>query len=260
MAKRKVSKKSKKVKSKKKSSARKTKKSAAKKSTRKSTPERKTKSVKKTAKAKRTTKKAKTSKRAVKKSKKKAAKKKRPVAKKAKKKAAPVKKRKAKSVSKKSTRTAKAPSQNKRSSRRFGARNVNLAPDEKPVPKTRLKDKELKEFEQLLLKKRAELIGDVAHLTHEALGNEHTDGTSSVPLHMADVGTDNWEQEFTLGLIDNERALVREIDGALDRIVDKTYGVCLATHMPISKSRLKAKPWAKYCVEYARMREAGRIP
>ncbi len=117
----------------------------------------------------------------------------------------------------------------------------------------------MKEFERLLLQKRAELIGDVAHLTNEALGNDHSDGVSTVPLHMADVGTDNWEQEFTLGLIDNERTLVHEIDGAIDRIVDKTYGVCLATHLPISKSRLRAKPWAKFCVEYANMREQGRL-
>lgn len=81
-----------------------------------------------------------------------------------------------------------------------------------------------------------------------------------MPTHMADVGSDNWEQEFTFGLIENERTLIREIDDALGRIRDGSYGVCLATHKPIAKSRLKAKPWAKYCIEYARLRDLGRVP
>ncbi len=77
-------------------------------------------------------------------------------------------------------------------------------------------------------------------------------------MHMADVGTDNWEQEFTFGLIENEQDRIREIDAALKRIQNKTYGVCQATHVPISLARLEAKPWAKYCIEYARAREEGR--
>ena len=80
-----------------------------------------------------------------------------------------------------------------------------------------------------------------------------------MPIHMADLGSDNWEQEFTLGLIANERIRVQEIDNALARIADKTYGVCLATHKRISVARLRAKPWAKYCIEYARLRDEGRV-
>ena len=79
-----------------------------------------------------------------------------------------------------------------------------------------------------------------------------------MPIHMADLGTDTWEKEFTLGLIANEQARVREIDAALERIANKTYGVCLATHKKIQDARLRAKPWAKYCIEYARAREEGR--
>ena len=119
---------------------------------------------------------------------------------------------------------------------------------------------ELETFQGLLLEKRRELCGDVALLTDEALNSKgHGPGEqSSMPIHMADLGSDNWEQEFTLGLIENEQALVREIDGALARIADKTYGICLATHKRISKARLRAKPWAKYCIEHARALEEGR--
>jgi DnaK suppressor protein len=57
--------------------------------------------------------------------------------------------------------------------------------------------------------------------------------------------------------MDSERKLLREIDEALERIEQKTYGVCLATGIPIRKARLEAQPWAKYSVEYARKLEKG---
>lgn len=132
--------------------------------------------------------------------------------------------------------------------------------EEAPLPKTHLTAKELREFRELLLVKRSELAGDVRRLADEALYRKgHGDGEhSTMPIHMADLGTDNWEQEFTLGLLANEESLVREIDEALSRVEKKTYGVCLATHKKISKARLRAKPWAKFCIEYARAREEGR--
>ena len=83
------------------------------------------------------------------------------------------------------------------------------------------------------------------------------DSLSRMPIHMADVGSDNFEQEFNVGLLESKRDLLREIDEALRRIEDGTYGICLATSKPISKARLRAKPWAKYCIEYARRKESG---
>jgi len=146
---------------------------------------------------------------------------------------------------------------------------VDAPPPEPPPPKTYLNEKDLAHFRELLLIKRAELAGDVNRLASEALnskGSAHGEQSAMpihmadlVPIHMADLGTDNWEQEFTLGLLENEQALVREIDEALARIHDLTYGMCLATRKRISKARLRAKPWAKYCIEYARAREEGRL-
>ena len=133
-------------------------------------------------------------------------------------------------------------------------------PEQKKLPKTHLTAKELRGFRDLLLRKRTELVGNLQGLADEALhGDGHARGDrSAMPIHMADLGSDNWEQEFTLGLLESEQELVREIDDALSRIADKTYGVCAATHGPISMARLRAKPWAKYCIEYARAREEGR--
>ena len=136
-------------------------------------------------------------------------------------------------------------------------------PPEKPTPKTKLSQEDLDEFRQLLLAKRAELIGDVDHMTNEALRDSQPGGSgslSNVPIHMADVGSDNWEQEFTLGLVANERQRLKKIDAALQRIADRTYGICEATHKPIGKQRLRAEPWARYCIEYAREKELGQAP
>jgi len=143
----------------------------------------------------------------------------------------------------------------------LGDETIEIPPEGCPIPKTKLSRKELREFKELLEVKRRELVGDVRNLTDQALrGRQAGGGGSNMPMHMADIGSDNWEQEFTLGLIENERGLLREIDEALDRIESRTYGICIATHRPIQTVRLRAKPWAKYCVEYARLRELGRVP
>ncbi len=96
----------------------------------------------------------------------------------------------------------------------------------------------------------------------EALKKSRLDATgdlSSMPIHMADLGTDNYEQEFALGLMDGERKLLREIDYALERISNRTYGICTGTGQPIPKARLEAQPWARYCIEYARKLEQGLV-
>ncbi len=119
-----------------------------------------------------------------------------------------------------------------------------------------------KHFKELLLQKRREILRNVTEFEDEALKKSHLDATgdlSSMPIHMADLGTDNYEQEFALGLMDSERKLLREIDRALGRIEKKTYGICEGTGKPIPKARLEAQPWARYCVEYARLLEQGLV-
>ncbi|MBN2595071.1 MAG: TraR/DksA C4-type zinc finger protein [Sedimentisphaerales bacterium] len=119
---------------------------------------------------------------------------------------------------------------------------------------------EAKHFKELLLEKRREILRNVSEFEDEALKKSRLDASgdlSSMPIHMADLGTDNYEQEFALGLMDSERKLLREIDLALGRIENKTYGICEGTGKPISKARLEAQPWARYCVEYARLLEQG---
>ena len=128
--------------------------------------------------------------------------------------------------------------------------------------KERLTPAEIERFRQMLLQKRREIVGNVSEMEDEALKRPRLDASgdlSSMPIHMADLGTDNFEQEFALGLMDSERKLLREIDDALQRIEQGVYGICEGTGKPIPKARLRAQPWARYCVQYARMLEQGSV-
>ncbi|MCX5647345.1 MAG: TraR/DksA C4-type zinc finger protein [Phycisphaerae bacterium] len=132
---------------------------------------------------------------------------------------------------------------------------------EEQTPKSRLSPADLRHFQQLLLQKRTELLGNVSKIEGEALRQSRLDASgdlSSMPIHMADLGTDNFEQEFSLDLMDSERRLLVEMEDALHRIETGTYGICEGTGKPISKARLEAQPWARYSVEYAKMVEEGR--
>jgi len=128
--------------------------------------------------------------------------------------------------------------------------------------KSRLSKVELTDFRDRLLEKRRSLVGDMNGIEAEALHVSRKDGSgdlSSMPTHPADVGTDNYEQEFTLGLLESERLLLNEIDQALVRVREGTYGVCKGTGKPITKARLRARPWSKYGIDYARMIEKGLV-
>jgi RNA polymerase-binding protein DksA len=123
---------------------------------------------------------------------------------------------------------------------------------------TALKIEELETCRKALLALQTRLQGDVDQLTDEALngtGSEATGNLSNMPLHMADLGTENYEQEFSLGLIESERATLEEIRDALIRIDQGTFGVCEECQNPIAKNRLQAIPYARYCITCARKLE-----
>jgi len=119
--------------------------------------------------------------------------------------------------------------------------------------------RDLQSFREALLAKRRELLGDVDSMEDEALRNSGGANLSNLPLHMADMGTDNYEQEFTLGLVEKDRVLLREIHAALAKIQDGTYGLCEGTGKPITKVRLEAQPWTRYSIEYAKKVEQRQI-
>jgi DnaK suppressor protein len=117
---------------------------------------------------------------------------------------------------------------------------------------------ELKSYEQQLLELRDRLNGDVSHLADEALrksGREAGGNLSSMPIHMADLGTDAFEQENTLNLLQNEEKELAEIAAALERVDQGTFGRCEECGGEIPAPRLKALPHARFCVDCARKQE-----
>ena len=114
---------------------------------------------------------------------------------------------------------------------------------------------DLDSYRELLVSLRSRLNGDVTHLADEALrstGGEASGSLSNAPLHMADLGTDNFEQEFTLSLLQNQEQALDEIREALRRIERGTFGQCEECHQPVPKARLQALPYTRHCVACAR--------
>ena len=117
-----------------------------------------------------------------------------------------------------------------------------------------MKKSEMKVYKSRLVAMRARLRGDVSAMAEAALSKTRSESSgdlSSMPMHMADVGTDNFEQEFTLSLLQSEEEALEQIEGALERIEDGTYGSCVECDAKIAKARLNAIPYAPLCIKCA---------
>lgn len=125
------------------------------------------------------------------------------------------------------------------------------------MPNKGLGKKELKEFKDLLLVRRKILLGELSNMENEALKKGSDGELSTLPLHMADLGTDNFEQDITLGLMETESDELQEIHEALDRIKQGTFGLCENCAKGIPKARLKAIPYTRLCVECKRKEEGA---
>jgi RNA polymerase-binding transcription factor DksA len=119
---------------------------------------------------------------------------------------------------------------------------------------------DLEAYRQTLLHLQARLTGDVSHLANEALrsrGGDEGGNLSNAPLHPADLGTDNFEQEFTLSLLQSQEQALEEIAEALARIRTGTFGRCEECASAIPKGRLQAVPYTRHCVGCARKLQQG---
>jgi DnaK suppressor protein len=108
-----------------------------------------------------------------------------------------------------------------------------------------------------LLALRARLLGDVTQMADNAL-NKDQNKTTSMPTSMAELGSDNFDQELTLSLLGNEKHSLDQIEAAIERIEDGSYGRCEECGGKISKARLDAIPYATQCVRCASQQEEGR--
>jgi RNA polymerase-binding transcription factor DksA len=123
-------------------------------------------------------------------------------------------------------------------------------PPPKPAIKCPYSEKELERFKSMLLDLRARLTGQVTALANESL--TVADETPS------DDRTDDFDREFALNVAGSQQDALFEIDEALRRIMEGRYGICEISAKPIEKERLKALPYARYCVSVQAEMEKGR--
>ena len=117
---------------------------------------------------------------------------------------------------------------------------------------------ELDHFRLRLRALKRRIGGNLSELEEEALrpvGGESAGNLSDVPVHPADLGTENFEQELDLALMENQQQLLVDINDALARIENGKYGRCENCHRRISMERLEAVPYARYCLRCAKRLE-----
>lgn len=118
--------------------------------------------------------------------------------------------------------------------------------------------KEWDKFKRILMEARRRIAGDLQHLEGESLNNNQRESAgdlSGYSYHMADMASDNFDREFTLGLASSEQQSLNAIDDALRKIDEGAYGVCENCSKPIPQKRLMAMPYARLCIKCQEIEE-----
>lgn len=116
-------------------------------------------------------------------------------------------------------------------------------------------------FHKLLIELRNHLTGQIDTHSEETLKRSSKDDAgdlSSYGQHMADAGTDTFDRDFALSLVSSEQEALSEVEAAITRIKDGTYGTCEITQKPIAKERLLAVPFTRYSAEAQKNIERNR--
>jgi len=118
--------------------------------------------------------------------------------------------------------------------------------------RTPFSDEQLEEFRALILKKHESAMEDIDAMRAQVEDSREHESDSAYSFHMADAGTDAMEREKLYLMIARQQKYVGYLERALDRIDNKTYGVCKVTGKPIAKERLMAVPHTEISIEAKR--------
>ncbi len=124
--------------------------------------------------------------------------------------------------------------------------------------KNKFNKKELAEFKKIILKRKEEVVEGIKHISEDTLKKTQKDAAGDISgytYHMADVATDTYDREFSLGLASNDRKVLYELDDAIKKIEDGMFGICEDCKSMITKARLKAVPSARLCVKCQEKKE-----
>lgn len=126
------------------------------------------------------------------------------------------------------------------------------------MPQKPLTQEEINGYRSLLQALLSNVRSSVTEMADKAL-QKNAGELSTVPLHMADAGTDNFEQEFTLSLAESGSQSLPLIKAAIERIDEGTFGICEECGVNIPRARLNAIPFAHLCVNCASEQERNRF-
>lgn len=130
--------------------------------------------------------------------------------------------------------------------------------DRRKIVKKKLNKKELADFKKIVLKKKEEILDDIKHISEDTLKKSQKDASGDISgytYHMADVATDTYDREFSMGIASNERKVIYELDDALKKIEEGAFGICEECKNLIAKNRLKAVPYARLCIKCQEKKE-----
>jgi RNA polymerase-binding protein DksA len=121
--------------------------------------------------------------------------------------------------------------------------------------KTPFSEEELEHFRELILQRRREAKAEIEQMRAQIEdAKEQADDNTAYGIHMADAGTDAMEREKLHLMIARQQKYIGYLDRALERIDNKTYGICRVTGEPISKGRLEAVPHTEISID-AKLKE-----
>jgi RNA polymerase-binding transcription factor DksA len=119
-----------------------------------------------------------------------------------------------------------------------------------------------KRYYKILIDLRTSLTEGIERHSEETLKRSSKDDAgdlSAYGQHMADAGTDTFDRDFALSMVASEQEALSEIDAAIKRIHDGSYGICEITQKPISRDRLLAVPFTRYSAEAQKDIERNRL-
>lgn len=115
------------------------------------------------------------------------------------------------------------------------------------------------QFRERLLAERRRVVDAIDNIHTENPGSlgEETEETTFQDNHLGDIATATFDREMASTLEENSTHVLAEIDAALARIDEGTYGICVRCGKPIVQERLEALPWATLCIDDKRKQERG---
>ena len=117
--------------------------------------------------------------------------------------------------------------------------------------------KELKALKDILIREKERIIKSISQLEENTQKTSRGNASTGpgVPTHIAELGTDTFEKDLDLNLTSSEVVLLQMIEESLKKIENRKYGICESCNKPIPRARLRAVPYAKYCIKCQKQKE-----